>query len=70
VNDSLLRVTASFGVTCTRPGERWTEEALIRKADEALYLAKKAGRNRVEILAYDSGPSAVSLPAEPAAALP
>jgi two-component system, cell cycle response regulator len=50
VNDCGLRVTASFGVTTARPGEKWSEEALIRRADEALYLAKKSGRNRVEML--------------------
>jgi two-component system, cell cycle response regulator len=56
VNDCLLRVTASFGVTSALPGEHWTEEALIRKADEALYLAKKAGRNRVEVLTCQAQP--------------
>jgi two-component system, cell cycle response regulator len=69
VNDSLVRVTASFGVTSRPPGERWTEETLIRKADEALYLAKKAGRNRVELLTCRSEP--VDLGAtETAAVLP
>ena len=70
VNDSMLRVTASFGVTSARPGDRWTEETLIRKADEALYLAKKAGRNRVELVTYNSERSTISVPAEPATALP
>jgi diguanylate cyclase (GGDEF)-like protein len=51
VSDSCsLRVTASFGVTTALPSENWTQETLIHKADEALYLAKKMGRNRVEIL--------------------
>lgn len=49
VNDSSLRVTASFGVVTALPSQGWTQEALIRKADEALYTAKKSGRNRVEI---------------------
>ncbi len=48
VNDTSLRITASFGVTTALPGEPWTSEGLIRKADEALYVAKKSGRNRVE----------------------
>ncbi len=59
VNDSPLRVTASCGVTTALPGQHWTEESLIRKADEALYVAKKSGRNRVEILTHGSDPPAV-----------
>lgn len=57
VNDISLHITASFGVTAAIPGEPWTAEGLIRKADEALYVAKKSGRNRVEILAYNSAPA-------------
>jgi two-component system cell cycle response regulator len=60
VNDQSLRITASFGVTTAMPGEAWTEEALIRKADEALYVAKKSGRNRVEILTYQPEPASVN----------
>ena len=68
VNDSPLRITASFGVTTALPGERWTEEALIRKADEALYIAKKSGRNRVEILTYNSEAAGVNASTEPVVA--
>ena len=38
------RVTASFGIGRLAPGESC--EALIRRADEALYRAKASGRNR------------------------
>lgn len=41
------QVTASFGVASRRPGENRDE--LMRRADEALYLAKASGRNRVEM---------------------
>jgi diguanylate cyclase (GGDEF)-like protein len=57
-----LRVTASFGVTTALPSEAWTQETLIHKADEALYLAKKQGRNRVEILTGCSEPVAELAP--------
>ena len=40
------RVTCSFGVAALRPGE--LARALVSRADEALYRAKEAGRNRVE----------------------
>ncbi len=56
LNETSICVTASFGATSALPGQAWTQEGLIRKADEALYLAKKLGRNRVEFLSYDSEP--------------
>ncbi len=40
-----LLVTASFGVAQLRPGEGY--ETLFRRADLAMYEAKRAGRNRV-----------------------
>jgi diguanylate cyclase (GGDEF)-like protein len=42
-----LTVTISIGLTHLRPGD--TETAtLLARADQALYRAKRAGRNRVE----------------------
>jgi diguanylate cyclase (GGDEF)-like protein len=38
-------VTASFGVTVYEPGD--TPEAMLARADKALYAAKREGRNRV-----------------------
>jgi two-component system cell cycle response regulator len=70
VNDCSVRVTASFGVTTALPGERCTEESLIRKADEALYVAKKSGRNRVEIFTCRSEPAPTNASAETEAVAP
>jgi diguanylate cyclase (GGDEF)-like protein len=40
--------TVSIGVVTREPGER-DVDALMRRADRALYHAKAAGRNRVEV---------------------
>lgn len=45
--EQLIRATASFGVA-EYPGADPTVDALLAKADGALYLAKARGRNRVE----------------------
>ncbi|MDX2220304.1 MAG: diguanylate cyclase [Burkholderiales bacterium] len=43
--DPALAVTLSVGVTEIRPGD--SVESMVKRADEALYAAKKQGRNRV-----------------------
>jgi len=43
---TMPRVTASFGVAELLPGEQ--RDALIGRADQALYRAKDSGRDRVE----------------------
>jgi diguanylate cyclase len=44
--ETLLEVTISIGVACGPP-DSW--QSVLAAADRALYLAKKRGRNRVEI---------------------
>lgn len=46
IGDLDLPVTASFGVASVAPGDR-DLEPLIGRADQMLYAAKRAGRNRV-----------------------
>lgn len=47
-NDKWLPVTASIGVCTIVPQETMHSRELISAADEALYRAKREGRNRVE----------------------
>lgn len=47
VGDARVPVTASIGVTTTLDDNF---EAMLRRADEAVYLAKKGGRNRVVVV--------------------
>jgi two-component system cell cycle response regulator len=51
INDEERVVTCSFGATSWQPGMEPDSEALIRVADDALYMAKHQGRNRVVQLA-------------------
>jgi two-component system cell cycle response regulator len=49
-NDESRLVTCSYGATTWIPGTSADEESLIRIADDALYRAKRQGRNRVVFL--------------------
>ncbi len=42
-----IRITASFGAACLQLNSDEDVDSLIRRADEALYIAKKEGRNCV-----------------------
>ena len=58
--EGLHHVTVSIGIAEYRPGE--TVSSLIGRADEALYGAKHAGRNRVHCATTDGGPNAIVMP--------
>jgi len=41
-------ITASFGISCYQPND--VPENLLKRADQALYIAKKSGRNKVKVI--------------------
>lgn len=51
-NEDPLAVTASIGVVSLRPDEKTNLPAALKLADEALYEAKKAGRDRFIVAAH------------------
>lgn len=53
-NGQALRMTVSVGVATRRPVER-DPDATVERADRALYAAKRAGRNRVEVAGHEAG---------------
>jgi diguanylate cyclase (GGDEF)-like protein len=46
IDGTEVRITVSIGVSTTRPDTE--ASSLFKKADDAMYLAKRSGRNRVE----------------------
>ena len=51
LKDGTLSVTVSAGVACAAGGAVITPDMLYHRADTALYAAKDAGRNRIELAA-------------------
>jgi diguanylate cyclase (GGDEF)-like protein len=57
----VLGVTASLGCAAFPESKAASGEDLVRRADQALYRAKKTGKNRVELFwSDDSGPARLS----------
>ena len=48
-----LTVTGSFGATFAVPAYRVNQQDLVKVADEALYRAKRAGRNRAQTIRHE-----------------
>lgn len=55
--DSVLRCTTSVGVATAPGGVALTFDELMLRADEALYRAKRHGRDRVEMVAAEKSPT-------------
>jgi diguanylate cyclase (GGDEF)-like protein len=54
-NSPFGTVTASFGIATVRPSNGGAPQRVIRLADDALYSAKRGGRNRVETRREEPG---------------
>ena len=61
-NEESRIVTCSFGATTSIPAEASTTEWLIRVADDALYRAKRGGRNQVAFVTSSAGSTASNAP--------
>lgn len=46
--EHLIKVSASIGLSCLQSGD--TSQAMFKRADSALYLAKTSGRDQVQII--------------------
>ena len=57
-----IRLTVSLGFAITRPGESISARELVRRADHALYHAKRTGRNRVCCFDHEESLSTEPIP--------
>jgi len=53
-NDTVVKITISLGVSGITGADDMSPEELVKKADDALYLSKKNGRNRVSYAPAES----------------
>ena len=60
-----LHITISLGVYAAVPSEQESMHLILKNADQALYQAKGAGRNRVVVLARRGSAEVVALPKRP-----
>ena len=58
----LVRATCSAGVSLLRPADDAAGLELVARSDAALYVAKRAGRNRAAAAGEPGGPAAGGLP--------
>jgi diguanylate cyclase (GGDEF)-like protein len=56
--DAVVKVTVSAGVAISEPGSAISGDRLYGQADQALYEAKRNGRNRVDVFGQGVGASA------------
>jgi diguanylate cyclase (GGDEF)-like protein len=54
--EKTIRFTASIGLATALPGE--SANAIIDRADHAMYAAKLAGRNRLRVAEREAAPTA------------
>lgn len=65
IDNGRLQITASIGLACLAPGCSTQLTPFYQAADQALYRAKRAGRNRVEHFYFTPSAPGFSSPPQP-----